>query len=300
MSGGRRHLVFTAATAVALGAVVILVLWAWPRQHTAPRSQPPDVPDNLLVYCLRPGRQQALLDAAVVLGVASGGTPSALVLADGTTTTLSSWRLGHRGDFARTCAALALADGGPSPAAARPAAASSAQPLFVVLPAVLAAVLSSAFVEWRAARERRRATADRLRATSIELRRRVLELARGHVEGVTARPPAGDLQRARDDLAAQVSRMVRNRRRRPLAGVIHAALTDPAQETYFARPWPPDASVRQTMRDCAAAWASSLEDATERLACAVESPLLSRHWARGSPVPPRLDVAVGQRDGTPS
>ncbi|GAA5060895.1 hypothetical protein HNP84_008900 [Thermocatellispora tengchongensis] len=136
-----------------LPALLLAALAACASPAAAP--EPPD--DASIVYCTASDRVNALVDAAVALGVAAraAGAPDRLV-AGGKTLTVAEWRAARPGDFARACAGLVGARS-PAPGGGGPGALGTLLTTLIttLLPVLLGAALTIAGGELRVRADQR-------------------------------------------------------------------------------------------------------------------------------------------------
>lgn len=214
--------------------------------------------DAAQVYCVAPTQRAQLVDAAVVLGLATrGGGPDRLTVKS-RDLTLEEWRRQHRRDFDRACAALRAAAQTAEAPPASPGPGPVLTMLSVLLPVIAGALLAWLAGEWRDVRVRRRALTDDLRAAIRDFAGVVESYV--HRQSDDRRPgtPPDD-QPVRD-------------RRAALAAQLHRVAAE-------HRRWVEPENLRRALvgdllgDDLAEEWAGKDDDARRRRAAAVRASL---------------------------
>lgn len=121
--------------------------------------------DADLVYCLAPGHQAGLVDAAESLGVVDAGSTPAAVRVAGRPVSLGTWQHRDATDFQEACgayAAPAVQSGGSADAGSASSVIDNL--LNILLPVAAGALLTVSIDEFKQGSDRRWAQADELRA----------------------------------------------------------------------------------------------------------------------------------------
>ncbi len=174
-------------------------------------------------YCLAPAHQAGLVDAAVSLGFARGGSTPAAVRVANSTITLGTWRARDDADFRQACDAYVP----PSVGAARSSESGPIGGLFnILLPVAVGALLAFAFDEYKQGSDRRWAQADALRDSWATFRGVIetylADRQKLRPDGV---PAPSDIDARRRDLAGQLRAVQSQYRRSPTLATLKRELS---------------------------------------------------------------------------
>jgi hypothetical protein len=194
--------------------------------------------DARLVYCLQPGHQGALVNAAISLGLATPGSTPIELLVDGRRLTLTHWRSADDAAFNRSCNALATTA---LPAEPGNADSGTAEILAILLPVIAGSLLTMAADDFKNVSDRRWAQADELRADWKAFDQAVLSYAQLRREvrpgGI---PPSSQIDENRRNLASSLRKIHAQHRKSPTIESLQETLAKGDLGPSITAGWPSD------------------------------------------------------------
>lgn len=240
-----------AVYALLLLVFLALVEWGF---HT---SQDVAVQDADIVYCLAPAHLDGLVNGAVSLGLAGGGSSPGLMHVNGQKMSLAQWRTADSAEFKRACDAYATA-AMPAPAPAAQSTATQAV-LDILLPVLAGALLTLAADDFKQASDRRWAEADELRADGEAFTSAVQSYLRER-QNVLAEslPSTSDLDAKRRALVATLRKIRSQHRKSPTIRSLQDKL-DGKLGPSITENWDGKDSRAKQITDCLGTFGTSLE-----------------------------------------
>ncbi|MGI8334408.1 tetratricopeptide repeat protein [Actinomadura scrupuli] len=184
-------------------------------------AQPSADRDAAAVYCLSQQHRTELTDAAATLGLARNGAAGRLIVG-GRELTVEEWRRTRPADFDRACTALTTSK---SISAGKNGSSPLQITAVVVIPLVLGAIIALFSAELFRRREQHRIEAERLLNATDAFRREAESYLRAYVGSPSGRPDSHELERLREDLKAELSRIIQDHPRWRIPALLHNALT---------------------------------------------------------------------------
>lgn len=262
-AGGRMAGSRTALFALLVLGVIVLADWRF-------QTSSEDTASNAdLVYCLAPAHQAGLVNSAVSLGFATGGSTPAAMHVPGSTITLGTWRADDDAKFDQACDAYA------APSVRSAGSTDESGPigsLFnILLPVAVGALLAFAFDEFKQGADRRWEQADALRESWTAFRGIIdTYLAERQEWPVAGLPPQSDIDARRGDLAGKL-RTIQSQYRRSstlasLRGDLSGELGDGIDAGWASGSTTVDFTERKKRADALTVTLNSFDSSLQRVA----------------------------------